>query len=351
MLEIEGLTVRYGDVPAVSDVSLSLAAGERVAVIGPSGCGKSTLLRAIAGLEEPAAGTIRWEGRDLRSVPVHERPFGLMFQDLALFPHRDVAGNVAFGPRMHGLSGADVRAAVTEALELVDLPGFERRAVASLSGGEQQRVALARSLAARPRLLMLDEPLGSLDRGLRERLVRDLRRIFARLETTIIHVTHDHDEAYALSERLVVMEAGRVRADGTPESLWSRPPSAFVARFLGLSNILDVAPDGAVLRSAWGPLPIPAGASTAPPAQVLLRPDAFRPLAIDVAPLRGMVTDRLFRGDHVLLRVEGEDDRPALEVIARWPDPPGVGDPIGLAVDAAGVVPLADEGAGPSQTG
>ncbi len=188
MLSVEGVVVRYGEVAALAGLDLEVADGEVVALLGPSGSGKSTLLRVVAGLVAPDAGSVTWDGQDLAGVPPHRRGFGLMFQDYALFPHLDVGGNVAFGLRMQG----PVRPGrVAEVLEMVGLPGYEDRAVGTLSGGEAQRVALARALAPEPRMLMLDEPVGSLDRVLRERLVIELRELLVRLRMTALYVTHD----------------------------------------------------------------------------------------------------------------------------------------------------------------
>ena len=204
-----------------------------LALLGPSGCGKSTLLRAVAGLEPTPPGTVAWAGRDLAAVPVHRRGFGLMFQDGQLFPHRDVAGNIAFGLRMAGVPRADRTSRVEELLELVGLTGAADRPVATLSGGEQQRVALARSLAPRPRLLLLDEPLSALDRSLRDRLSTDLQQILRRTGTTALYVTHDHDEAFTVADRVAVMVAGRLLQTAPPDQLWHRPVDETVARFLG----------------------------------------------------------------------------------------------------------------------
>jgi thiamine transport system ATP-binding protein len=184
--------------------------GEVVALLGPSGCGKTTMLRAAVGLERPSAGRVCWDGADLAAVPVHRRGFGLMFQEGQLFGHRDVGGNVAFGLRMAGMGAADRAARVDELLELVGLPGTAPRAITTLSGGEQQRVALARALAPAPRLLLLDEPLSSLDRSMRERLSADLAEILRATGTTAVHVTHDHDEAFTVADRVAVMDAGRL---------------------------------------------------------------------------------------------------------------------------------------------
>ncbi|WP_264032464.1 ABC transporter ATP-binding protein [Cellulosimicrobium sp. SH8] len=237
-LAVRDVVVRYDGgartdpgTTAVAGVTLDVAPGEVLALLGPSGCGKSSLLRAVAGLEPVASGSVAWDGRDLTGVPVHRRGFGLMFQEGQLFPHRDVAGNVAYG--IAGLTRAARDARVTELLDVVGLAGYERRAVATLSGGERQRVALARSLAPRPRLLLLDEPLSALDRGLRERLALDLREALRATGTTAVFVTHDHDEAFTVADRVAVMDAGRPLQVAPPEGLWRAPASRRVAEFLG----------------------------------------------------------------------------------------------------------------------
>lgn len=236
-LTITGATVRYGSGPdpttAVDRVSLQVDTGRVVALLGPSGCGKSSLLRAVAGLEPLAAGALSWDGTDLAGVPVHRRGFGLMFQDGQLFAHRDVAGNIGFGLQMARVSRAQRDERIAELLELVGLPGFGGRAVGSLSGGQAQRVALARSLAPRPRLLLLDEPLSALDRALRERLAVDLHGILRRAGTTALYVTHDHDEAFTVADEVALMRAGRIVQTGTPQDLWAAPVDAEAAAFLG----------------------------------------------------------------------------------------------------------------------
>ncbi len=249
MLTLDGVTVRYGSTTAVDDVSLDVEADETVVLLGPSGCGKSTLLRAVAGLEPLAAGTMVLDGRNLADVAPHERGIGLMFQDHALFPHRDVGDNIAFGLRMQRVEPGDRDRRVGELLDLVGLSGFERRAVATLSGGEAQRVALARSLAPWPRVLLLDEPLGSLDRRLRDRLVDELPDLLRAAGTAAIHVTHDHDEAFAVGDRLAVMIDGAVRRVGPPDDVWIRPVDRVVARFLGHTNIIEDGDGARMIRA------------------------------------------------------------------------------------------------------
>ena len=238
-LSVRGLAVAYGDLRAVDGVDLDVAAGEVVVLLGASGSGKSSLLRAVAGLEDVADGSVAWDGRGVVRVPVHKRGFGLMFQDGQLFEHRDVGGNIAYG--LAGLSRARRGERVREMLELVGLPGFERRRVTTLSGGQAQRVALARVLAPAPRLLLLDEPLSALDRALREQLATDVRAILRQGGTTALYVTHDQDEAMTVADRVGVMEAGRLLRLDTPQRLWADPGSRNVARFLGFDVVGDLA--------------------------------------------------------------------------------------------------------------
>ena len=245
-LSVRGLAVTYGDLRAVDGVDLEVAAGEVVALLGASGSGKSSLLRAVAGLEDVAAGEVAWDGRSMVRVPVHKRGFGLMFQDGQLFEHRDVGSNIAYG--LTGLPRAQRGERVREMLELVGLPGFERRRVTTLSGGQAQRVALARALAPAPRLLLLDEPLSALDRALREQLATDVRTILRQGGTTALYVTHDQDEAMTVADRVGVMEAGRLLRLDTPQRLWADPGSSKVARFLGFDVAGDLALAPGALR-------------------------------------------------------------------------------------------------------
>ena len=245
-LSVRGLAVTYGDLRAVDGVDLEVAAGEVVALLGASGSGKSSLLRAVAGLEDVAAGEVAWDGRSMVRVPVHKRGFGLMFQDGQLFEHRDVGSNIAYG--LTGLPRAQRSERVREMLELVGLPGFERRRVTTLSGGQAQRVALARALAPAPRLLLLDEPLSALDRALREQLATDVRTILRQGGTTALYVTHDQDEAMTVADRVGVMEAGRLLRLDTPQRLWADPASSKVARFLGFDVVGDLALAPGALR-------------------------------------------------------------------------------------------------------
>ncbi|MFD7324620.1 ABC transporter ATP-binding protein [Streptomyces sp. NPDC059875] len=338
MLTLEGATVRFGERAVLDSVDLAVAEHEIVCVLGPSGSGKSTLLRAVAGLQRLDGGRVLLGGTDQTGVPAHRRGVGLMFQDHQLFPQRDVGGNVAFGLRMHGVGRAERDERVGELLELVGLPGAGRRAVASLSGGEQQRVALARALAPRPRLLMLDEPLGQLDRGLRERLVVELRSLFGRLGTTVLAVTHDQGEAFALADRVVVMRDGGIAQSGTPLEVWQRPASAFVARFLGFDNVVPGTVSGAAADTVWGKIPVPDGSAQGT-REVLVRPGGVR----IVAPADGLVCTveaRTFRGTHVAVLLRPAEG-PPLEAECALRGAPEEGAEVGVTFAADEVVVLA----------
>ncbi|MEU2597708.1 ABC transporter ATP-binding protein [Streptomyces hirsutus] len=339
LLSLEGATVRFGGRAVLDAVDLQVAEHETVCVLGPSGSGKSTLLRAVAGLQPLDAGRISLAGRDQAGVPAHRRGVGLMFQDHQLFPQRDVGANVAFGLRMHGASRSEQAYRVRELLELVGLPGARGRAVAALSGGEQQRVALARALAPSPRLLMLDEPLGQLDRSLRERLVVELRELFGRLGTTVLAVTHDQGEAFALADRVVVMRDGRIAQSGTPLEVWQRPADAFVARFLGFENVAEATITADVAVTPWGKIPVPADAPQGT-RTLLVRPAGVRLVPGGAGP-RCTVTARTFRGTHVAVRLQpGDGDGPRLEAACALRAAPEVGDEVGVEFDAAEIVVL-----------
>jgi len=284
-LALRGLRKSFGAVVAVDDVSLDTAPGEFVSLLGPSGCGKSTLLRMVAGLVEPDAGRIVLAGEDITQVAVHRRNLGLVFQSYALFPHMTVFENVAFGLRRRGVGAADLAPRVERMLELVRLGPLGARHPRELSGGQQQRVALARALVTEPRVLLLDEPLSNLDALLRDEMRVELKRLQERLGTTMIFVTHDQAEALILSDRVVVMEAGRVEQVGRPEEVYRRPATAFVARFLGRANFLagtvagtDAA--GTVVRLDGGGLSVVAaaraGLAVGAPVSVALRQEAIR---------------------------------------------------------------------------
>jgi ABC-type Fe3+/spermidine/putrescine transport system ATPase subunit len=353
LLEFTSISKSFSGTPVLHDVSFYAEQGEIVCLLGPSGCGKTTLLRIVAGLETADGGQVLFEGRPLDEVPVHRRGFGLMFQDFALFPHQDVAANVGFGLRMQGLAPAQVEARVAEMLALVGLQGYEGRRVYELSGGEQQRVALARSLAPGPRLLMLDEPLGSLDRALREELMNELRAILKRVSVTAIYVTHDQQEAFAVADRLIVINQGRIVQKGTPRAVYRHPASAWVARFLGLTNLVP----GRVVGSAPLQVDSPLGRLTLDEARplrvgqavtVLIRPEAAR-LAGDQAGeggirIEGTVRERSFRGSHQRLVIRpGDGPELAFEIVAGATNLPRPGEAVALFLRPEAISLLLEE--------
>jgi spermidine/putrescine transport system ATP-binding protein len=238
------VTKRFDSVVAVDDVSLDVDHGRFFALLGPSGCGKTTTLRMIGGFEEPSSGRIFLGERDVIGLPPYRRDVNTVFQSYALFPHLSIFENIAFGLRRTGVRGDDLRKRVDEALELVALPGFGARKPKQLSGGEQQRVALARALVNHPRVLLLDEPLGALDLKLRKQMQLELKRIQHEVGITFIHVTHDQEEAMTMADSIAVMNGGRIEQLGAPEELYERPLTAFVAGFLGVSNLLPATVEG-----------------------------------------------------------------------------------------------------------
>ncbi len=237
-LSLKNISKQYGATRAVEDLSLEVERGEFFGLLGPSGCGKTTTLRMIAGLETPDAGSLEFDGRDITRLSPEKRGFGMVFQNYALFPHLNVYENVAFGLRARRRPKAQVSQKVSEALALVQLPGYEERRVDELSGGQQQRVAIARAIAIEPALLLFDEPLSNLDVALREETRGELRDLVKRLGLTAIYVTHDQDEAFALCDRIAVMNAGRPVQTGTPQNLYEQPANLSVARFLGRNNFI-----------------------------------------------------------------------------------------------------------------
>jgi spermidine/putrescine transport system ATP-binding protein len=297
MLELIDVHKTYEDQPLLTGISFAVETGETVCLLGASGSGKSTLLRIIAGLEQPESGQVLWGGVDLASVPVHLRNFGLVFQDYALFPHLTVAENVAFGLRMQNLPQDEIKLRVTASLEQVNLSGFANRRVTDLSGGEQQRVALARALAPRPRLLMFDEPLGALDRALKDHLLEELRSILHSSEIPAIYVTHDQEEAFAIADRIMLLHDGQIAQAGTPAKVSARPVSGWVANFLGLGNVLagKCLRDGRV-ETSLGVLEVrcETEAGEGESVALLIRPERVK-LTRDGRGLKGRVADVLFQ--------------------------------------------------------
>lgn len=343
MLTVSGVSVRYGDVVAVRDAELEIADGEVLALLGPSGSGKSTLLRTIAGLEPAAGGRVCWDGDDLGVVPVHRRNFGLVFQDGQLFPHRDVAGNIAFGLRMRGMDRVARQERVRTLLDLVGLSGYERRKITELSGGEAQRVALARALAPQPRLLLLDEPLSGLDAELREQLAIEVTELLRRTKTTTLLVTHDQEEAFTLADRIAVLDNGVIRQVGDVLDVWRRPVDERIARFLGVTTFLHGRSDHGRLCCALGEVSLPwCGTGDV---LIGLRPNAVRAEELDraseAAPpsgsLRGEVLARVHRRDHVRLVVKPDGDLSEVAAVAAMTSRAVPGDRVALTLDADGI--------------
>ena len=355
-LELRNLNKAYPDGWTLEDVSFTVQDREVLGLLGPSGSGKTTLLRLIAGLEMPDSGQVLIDGQDVTDLPPHRRGFGLMFQEYALFPHKDVAGNVAFGLRMEGLERDLIAERVVETLGLVGLEGFEHRDVNQLSGGERQRVALARSLAPQPRLLMLDEPLGALDRALRERLMDELPRILHQAGVTVITVTHDQEEAFAVADRVALMRDGSVVQVGRPQDLYRQPGSSWIARFLGLTNLVPAQVVGPHrVRTSIGTLEVgqalldegvrnrdgvPSGQEEEAKVQLLIRPEAARLCPVedgggDTGRNRVVleVTDCSFRGMHCQVDGRHESGVELTFIFSAAVDLPTVGDAITVSLD------------------
>jgi putative spermidine/putrescine transport system ATP-binding protein len=355
ILRLDGLVKRFGTITAVDQVSLGVAEGEFLTLLGPSGCGKTTALRLVAGFETPDAGTLSFRGEDVTGRSPQRRGFGMVFQNYALFPHLDVAENVAFGLRSRGRPRDEIRSRVEAALARVSLPGLGERAVQALSGGQQQRVALARALAIEPPLLLLDEPFSNLDAALRERTRTELRLLVKELGITALFVTHDQEEAFDLSDRIAVMDGGKIRQVGTPEELYRHPTHRFVAGFVGRINALEgVLEEGggtgrAAVRLRAGPRwEVPVGVGVGPssgpgaavqgraevppgPCEVLVRPEdlAFvEPGSPDGIP--GRIRDRRFLGAYTLYFVE-TGEAGILEVVRSGASGPAEEEAVGVA--------------------
>jgi len=345
-LSIKGIVRRFGPVTALGGIDLDVAEGEFLTILGPSGSGKTTLLKTVAGFEIPDEGAVLLGGQDITLTPPRKRDVGMVFQNYALFPHMTVAGNVAFPLEMRGLKRDEIRRRVEEALRLVELDGFAGRLPRQLSGGQQQRVALARAVVFGPGLLLLDEPFGALDRKLREGLQLEVRRLQRRLRLTTLFITHDQEEALIMSDRIAVMDRGRIEQVGAPSDVYARPATRFVADFLGESNLLDGnLAGGAVRMDGFGPVPLPG--QPPGPVTLLVRPEAIRLAgAAEAAPCRGRgrVVETIFLGLSAKLRVRMEDGP---EVLARvplrpsMPPPAGEGEwlAVGFSPEDAHVVP------------
>jgi len=299
-IRLTDLTKRFGDVVAVDNLSLEIEHGRFFALLGPSGCGKTTTLRMIGGFEEPTSGRIELDGKDVGSLPPYKRDVNTVFQSYALFPHLSIFENVAFGLRRKKLRGGELQKRVREALDLVGLGLLEKRKPRQLSGGQQQRIALARALVNHPRVLLLDEPLGALDLKLRKEMQLELKRIQHEVGITFVHVTHDQEEAMTMADQIVIMEGGRIEQQGTPGELYEQPRTAFVASFLGVSNLLygqTVAKDKVRLEDGTE-IQVPSAAlrGRSGKVQIGVRPEKLRIGGGEVNSLAGMVAESAYIG-------------------------------------------------------
>ncbi|MCI9111829.1 MAG: ABC transporter ATP-binding protein [Eubacterium sp.] len=299
LIDLKDITVKYGDNVVLDKLNLYINEKEFITLLGSSGCGKTTTLRCIAGFLEPDSGEIIFEGRVINDVPPHKRKVNTIFQRYALFSHLNVYENIAFGPEIQKMPKAEIRKTVAEMLELVNLKGFEKRTIDSLSGGQQQRVAIARALANKPHVLLLDEPLGALDLKLRKDMQKELKAIQKRLGITFIYVTHDQEEALSMSDRVVVMDKGKIQQIGTPEDIYNEPVNAFVADFIGESNIVDAVMIKDYLVSFQGATfdCLDYGFAPNEPTEAVVRPEDIKICEVGAKDtLTGVITDVVFKG-------------------------------------------------------
>ncbi|MFM0492548.1 ABC transporter ATP-binding protein [Paraburkholderia caledonica] len=346
-LEAIGIAKRYGDAVALEPTDLAVQAGEFLTLLGPSGSGKTTLLQMISGLVAPSAGRIEIDGRDVTHVEPGKRGIGMVFQSYALFPHMSVWDNVAYGLRMRRKSREEVRRAVDDALAMVRMTEYAKRFPKELSGGQQQRIALARCFAYRPSVILLDEPLGALDKKLREHMQSEIRRLHKELGATFVYVTHDQDEALTLSDRICLMNQARIEQVGTPADLYDRPATRFAAGFIGHSNLLEGALDDtrgargeAILLAAGGRIPLPMNAMNASVASgaagtrhtLLVRPEAPRLVEPERGFVDGTIADIVFFGSDTRVQL-AMNDGSELTVRCERSLSPRIGEKVGLVWD------------------
>ncbi len=352
LLEVFDLHKTFHNRPALENVSFGLRQGHILCLLGHSGCGKTTLLRTVAGLETPDQGKIFFEGKDMASVPPHRRGFGMMFQEYALFPHKNVYENLAFGLEMQGMDSSSVRTNIAEMLELVGMQGFEKRDTALLSGGERQRVALARSLAPRPRLLMLDEPLGSLDRSLREHLISELRKILRQVGVTALYVTHDQAEAFAIADQIALFHQGKMIQKGTPEQIYKSPASITAARFLGFHNLLKAAvTEGGMVETSLGQIQGKCVNRKKGQNLTVLIPPESAQIADNAASMRkqgnffiqGRVKQSIFQGSFYRVHLEISDGSILVFHLPNFISRPEPGENLTLETDSSALVCIPDE--------
>jgi putative spermidine/putrescine transport system ATP-binding protein len=350
-LSIEKIVKSFGSITVVHDVDLDFGKGEFISLLGPSGCGKTTILRMIAGFERPSAGRIVVEGKDITDLAPNQRQIGMVFQAYALFPNMNVADNIGFGLKVAGVPREEARARVAEMLALIGLAGFEKRFPFELSGGQQQRVALARALAPRPRMLLLDEPLSALDAKIRVSLREQIRAIQRELGITTIFVTHDQEEALSISDRIVVMNAGRVEQVGAPFEVYNHPTSRFVATFVGTLNTLqgtvaDAASKAVSIDGQVVTIPaLPATARSGETVALTMRPEAIaiaNGVARDIV-LDGTVSEVNFLGSVIRLKIDLGANAINLDIFndQRTP-PPAHGTPLRIGIAASDVLVLSE---------
>lgn len=306
IIQLENIVKSFDGEQVLKGINLSIGDKEFVTLLGPSGCGKTTTLRIIGGFENPDEGTVYFDGKAVNDVPPYKRPVNTVFQKYALFPHLNVFDNIAFGPKLRGASGAGLTAKVQEMLELVNLKGFEKRSISTLSGGQQQRVAIARALINEPRVLLLDEPLGALDLKLRKDMQFELKNIQQQMGITFVYVTHDQEEALSMSDIVVVMDNGEIQQIGTPEDIYNEPQNAFVADFIGESNILDgqMIDDYYVSFSGKRFRCLDAGFMKREPVDVVVRPEDVDVVSPERGMLTGIVSSVTFKGVHFEIIVD-----------------------------------------------
>lgn len=309
-VEFRAVRKDYGAFTAIPQLDLTIEPGQLVTLLGPSGCGKTTTLRMLAGLETPTEGTIMIGGQDVTRLPPNRRDVTMVFQSYALFPHMSVIENIAYGLESEGSKAAEARNLAGKGLELVGLSGLGDRLPSELSGGQQQRVAVARALVLEPQVLLLDEPLSNLDARLRRRVRTEIRELQQRLGFTAVYVTHDQDEALAVSDRIVVMKDGVIAQDGTPRQLYEAPASEFIADFIGEANVIDcqvtsVDADQARVRVGGAEITLPARGAVAGPGRLAVRPGAFQ-MSADGDGLDGRISTAAYLGDHIEYEIETE---------------------------------------------
>ncbi|MGO4668157.1 ABC transporter ATP-binding protein [Bosea sp. 2RAB26] len=350
-IAVRRLSKAYGAVSVLDDVDLDVRPGEFLTLLGPSGSGKTTLLMAIAGFLRPDKGSIRFGEREVVRLAPHKREIGMVFQNYALFPHMDVARNVGFPLRLRRVAASEIARRVEAALEMFQLGGYGGRSINQLSGGQRQRVALARAIVFEPRIILMDEPLSALDKQLRERMQIELRQLHDRLGTTTVYVTHDQREALTMSDRIAVLDRGRIARIDTPRAIYDQPGSRFVAEFIGESSFLDVAVADGICRAAGAVIQAPKVPAGQRHCVMMLRPERLRILdgseTEAMNRFEGTVQSAIYQGDTLLLQlVLGDGSLVSLRMATRGDDaaPPARGTPIAVGIAVSDTVLLGDEG-------